>query len=239
VLQCINEFLPVKELAGGLIEMPVLRQFGLVENEKVDHFLATAFGAKREPPNTNATEQLEGQPVGKLTNKRARDLAIQGAVLQATAVAIATKGNHDTAHFLRILTATLAHFEGLGQDTTVYKKALAEICDGISKSVPPIKMADILGNGIKPQEAVPMALYCYLANPGSFEQAVEAAVFLGGDTDTIASMTGAISGAALSEKAIPERWLKRVTEAVYTPDKIREIARELYRKGLGQDFRTR
>ena len=51
VLQCINEFLPVKELAGRLIEMPVLRQFGLVENEKVDHFLATAFGVKREPPN--------------------------------------------------------------------------------------------------------------------------------------------------------------------------------------------
>jgi hypothetical protein len=51
VLQCINEFLPVKELAGRLIEMPVLRQFGLVDNEKVDHFLATAFGTRREPPN--------------------------------------------------------------------------------------------------------------------------------------------------------------------------------------------
>ena len=51
VLQWINEFLPVKELAGRLIEVPVLRQFGLVENEKVDHFLAMAFGAKREPPN--------------------------------------------------------------------------------------------------------------------------------------------------------------------------------------------
>jgi len=49
VLQCINEFLPVKELAGCLIEVPVLRQFGLVENEQVDHFLATAFGKKREP----------------------------------------------------------------------------------------------------------------------------------------------------------------------------------------------
>jgi hypothetical protein len=51
VLECINEFLPVKELVGRLIEVPVLRQFGLLENEKVDHFLATAFGAKREPPN--------------------------------------------------------------------------------------------------------------------------------------------------------------------------------------------
>ena len=44
VLQVINEFLPVKELAGRAIEVPVLRQFGLVENEKLDRFLATAFG---------------------------------------------------------------------------------------------------------------------------------------------------------------------------------------------------
>jgi len=49
VLQLINEFLPVKELVGRLIEVPVLRQFGLVENEKVDHFLATAFGKQLEP----------------------------------------------------------------------------------------------------------------------------------------------------------------------------------------------
>lgn len=48
VLQAINEFLPVKELAGRLIQFPVLRQFGLVENEKVDGFLASAFG-KTEP----------------------------------------------------------------------------------------------------------------------------------------------------------------------------------------------
>ena len=52
VLELINEFLPVKELAGRLVEMPVLRQFGLVENEKVDHFLATAF--QREPVSTEA-----------------------------------------------------------------------------------------------------------------------------------------------------------------------------------------
>jgi hypothetical protein len=51
MLEHNNEFSAVKELAGRLIEMPVLRQFGLVDNEKVDHFLATAFGAKREPPN--------------------------------------------------------------------------------------------------------------------------------------------------------------------------------------------
>jgi hypothetical protein len=44
VLQIINEFLPVKELAGRLIEVPVLRQFGLVENEALEQLLAVAFG---------------------------------------------------------------------------------------------------------------------------------------------------------------------------------------------------
>ena len=48
VLQVINEFLPVKELAGRLVGVPVLRQFGLVENERVDNFLATALGKKLE-----------------------------------------------------------------------------------------------------------------------------------------------------------------------------------------------
>jgi len=43
VLQHINEFLPVKELAGRPIGVQVLKQFGLVDNEKVDLFLASAF----------------------------------------------------------------------------------------------------------------------------------------------------------------------------------------------------
>jgi hypothetical protein len=44
VLQIINEYLPVKELAGRIIRVPVLKQFGLVDNEQVDCFLATAIG---------------------------------------------------------------------------------------------------------------------------------------------------------------------------------------------------
>ena len=92
-------------------------------------------------------------------------LAIQGAILQATAVALATKGTDDTGHFLRILTSPLGHFEELGHDIAVYKKALANVCAGIAKAVPPAKMADTLGNGVKAQEAVPMLLYCYLAHP--------------------------------------------------------------------------
>ena len=48
VLQIINQFLPVREMAGRLIGVPVLRQFGLIENEKVDSFLATVFSKSSE-----------------------------------------------------------------------------------------------------------------------------------------------------------------------------------------------
>jgi hypothetical protein len=43
VIQLIDEFLPVKEFAGRVVNVGVLRDFGLVENERVDNFLTSAF----------------------------------------------------------------------------------------------------------------------------------------------------------------------------------------------------
>ncbi len=48
VLQAINEFLPVKELAGRPVEVSVLKEFGLVDNEHVDGLLAVALGRGKE-----------------------------------------------------------------------------------------------------------------------------------------------------------------------------------------------
>jgi hypothetical protein len=59
MLKAIDEFLPVKELAGRPIKVPVLRQFGLVENEKLDRFLHTAFGNPQELDQSSASEAKE------------------------------------------------------------------------------------------------------------------------------------------------------------------------------------
>ena len=67
VLQLINEFLPVRELAGQVINLPVLRQFGLVENEKLDRFLATALGKPQKPDGSSKDE-----PKLKLTCAKAK-----------------------------------------------------------------------------------------------------------------------------------------------------------------------
>lgn len=56
VLQHINEFLPVKELVGRVIDVPTLRQFGLAENDKLDSFLATAFAPSERSDEVQASE---------------------------------------------------------------------------------------------------------------------------------------------------------------------------------------
>jgi poly(ADP-ribose) glycohydrolase ARH3 len=67
-----------------------------------------------------------------------------------------------------------------------------------------------LGNGISAIEAVPFAIWCFLSNPESFVETSLCAITGGGDTDTIASMACAISGARLGESSIPEIWRVRV-----------------------------
>jgi ADP-ribosylglycohydrolase len=52
-----------------------------------------------------------------------------------------------------------------------------------------------------------------LRTTGSYEEAVRAAVDLGGDTDTVAAVTGALAGAVYGLSAIPARW----TEPLHVP----------------------
>ena len=47
-----------------------------------------------------------------------------------------------------------------------------------------------------------------VAGSGSFEQAVVLACNLGGDSDTIGAVAGALAGAKWGERAIPKRWLE-------------------------------
>jgi hypothetical protein len=72
VLEIINEFLPVNELAGRLIGAPVLQQFGLIENDKVDDFLAAAFSSDQRAAKTS-NPSVEGR-VRRREKVRARQM---------------------------------------------------------------------------------------------------------------------------------------------------------------------
>ena len=109
----------------------------------------------------------------------------------------------------------------------VYRRKLATISTLL---VTPEKERVIseIGTGIEAFTSVPAALFSFLLHPGSFENAVIYAISLGGDTDTIGAMAGAISGAYLGVEAIPDKWLSKLENRLY----IEPMAEELYQMKL-------
>jgi len=61
-------------------------------------------------------------------------------------------------------------------------------------------------------EAVPTAVGIFLIFRHNFEEAVAAAASCGGDTDTVAAIVGALSGAYHGASAIPQRWLNQISQ---------------------------
>lgn len=88
----------------------------------------------------------------------------------------------------------------------------------------PVEIARILGNDMLALESVPTALYCFLRSPESFEEAIKFALAVGGDTDSIAAMTGALSGAYLGATAIPQPWL----DCAEASEKVRMLGEQIH-----------
>lgn len=63
-----------------------------------------------------------------------------------------------------------------------------------------------LGHWVAADKSVPIALYAFLLAT-DFESAIRRAIGIGGDTDTIAAMAGAVAGARWGMESISENWL--------------------------------
>jgi ADP-ribosyl-[dinitrogen reductase] hydrolase len=66
------------------------------------------------------------------------------------------------------------------------------------------------------------ALWCFI-NTSSFEGAVCEAANLGGDSDTIAAITGGMAGVFYGYDAIPDRW----KEKILVKDRLTSIAKRM------------
>jgi ADP-ribosylglycohydrolase len=83
-----------------------------------------------------------------------------------------------------------------------------------------------LGEGWVAEEAVASALYCFWRSPHDFERTVLAAANTDGDSDSIACIAGAISGAFNGLGSIPTRWQEEVENSTV----LRDVARRLSEK---------
>lgn len=87
---------------------------------------------------------------------------------------------------------------------------------------------NMLGNDSSAPNSVPTAIYSFISHSNNFEDAVTFAVSLGGDTDTIGAMTGAISGAYHGKSGIPQRWLDVLENGEKGRDYIEDLAGKLW-----------
>lgn len=149
----------------------------------------------------------------------AHELGVEGAVLQAYAVALVTGMNSyaklEPSVFLKeLIDFTLSK---------IYKQKL-EKAEKLLDKTNRLQVIRELGNSVEALNSVPTAIYSFLGNFDSFEEAVLYAISLGGDTDTIGAMTGAISGAYHGIEAIPEGWKNKLEKREY----IEKLAEKLW-----------
>jgi len=151
-------------------------------------------------------------------------LGMEGAALQAYAVALAVKTDPDywdKYDFLR----KLSNFVEVDE----YQKKLKSIRTLLRENASKLEIVQELGNTIEAINSVPISIFSFLANLG-FKAALDYALSLGGDRDMISAMTGAIAGACYGIKDIPEEW----KEGLENRDYIERLAKQLWRLKKGK-----
>ncbi|WP_313049491.1 ADP-ribosylglycohydrolase family protein [Atlantibacter subterraneus] len=73
-----------------------------------------------------------------------------------------------------------------------------------------VEISDIIGTGLHVSEAVPAAFGLFACCPDSAVDAIISAVNIGNDTDTVATMVGALSGAFHGANAFPDDYLTTI-----------------------------
>ncbi len=88
------------------------------------------------------------------------------------------------------------------------------------------KALEYLGEGWIGEEAVALALYCFLKYPENYQKAVRRGANTNGDSDSIACIAGSISGAYLGIEAVPKEWIERIEKSEYLNDLSVRLAKK-------------
>jgi ADP-ribosylglycohydrolase len=133
---------------------------------------------------------------------------------------------------------------GSGQTPLAFLKEAAKSLEGEELRGRIENAASALERGESPQEfaasqgwgdgvtgyvnqTVPAALYCWARFPNDLRAGVTSAVLLGGDTDSVASIAGAVLGANIGADAVPRDWVDQLSEWPRTPAWMAILAERL------------
>ncbi|XP_037089173.1 ADP-ribose glycohydrolase ARH3-like [Pollicipes pollicipes] len=172
-----------------------------------------------------------------------------GAILQCLAVHLALQADPgrplDGADFIDRLRTHMEQVEECSGDEIVdagrlaapYQKMLTVAGELLRRQPAPGRdsVVALLGHDVSALNSVPTAVYCFLRGllplPGieaesPFVRTIQYAISLGGDTDTIGSMAGAIAGAYHGMEAVPApllQYCEKADEALAQADALFEL----------------
>ena len=156
----------------------------------------------------------------------AHPLGKEGAALQAFAVAKAI--NSDPTKELDKQSFILDLLQFISNEGNIYRTKLQHIKELLVGTPDKAEIIKKLGNDSSSPNSVPTAIYSFVSHYHDFKNSVVYAVSLGGDTDTIGAMTGAISGGHHGKRGIPNRWLDVLENDERGRDYIENLATKLW-----------
>jgi len=99
--------------------------------------------------------------------------------------------------------------------------------DLLQKSATADDVAEKFGCGVRSADSWPPAVWAALRFIDDPEEAIIQAVNLGGDTDTIGAMTGALVGALHGDRWFPSRWFEQLENQQQGRDELITVAEQL------------
>ncbi|HII02074.1 TPA: ADP-ribosylglycohydrolase family protein [Methanosarcinaceae archaeon] len=140
---------------------------------------------------------------GKITHSHPTSDA--ASIAGAYTVKLALDGIAPEDMFLPLLRVT----EGISEEFTDALKVAYELALGSLSDEEALRK---IGQGWYAEETFALAYFCMLRYPGDYKKAVQTAVNITGDSDSVGSVAGGILGARLGIDSVPPAWVEALKE---------------------------
>ena len=173
-------------------------------------------------------DKIQEEAITQASITHVHPLGQWGAVMQACCVGLAVSQDPKRPFKKEQMVTNLREVLWRGQ--IEYMKALNKIEEMVveEKKLESRQVVRSLGNGVEALFSVPSACYIAITYSPDFCDAIRAAISLGGDTDTIAGMVGAIVGAHVGEKGLPVEWVEQLEDGPRGRSFARSLADRLF-----------
>ena len=227
----ISQMVLRQELVGGnkTIRMAVGRMLDGVAWSEIGHPTSVSNGAAMRAAPVGLVffddiETLVRVAVEQARITHSHPLAIAGSVMVATGVASALQCTSPLVprDFLTGIELAVSlgpkgagdlllevFFQTLVEAQEATTRQALDLISGLTINPEPDKW-DRISPHVLP--TVGWAIHCFLRYPDDYRKAVGLAVSAGGDTDTVAAITGALSGAYLGQSGLTEFDIGRITD---------------------------